>query len=475
MDLQPLPFTNGFYRSESLPVSAQQCINAYTVIAEAPSLVPEFVVGIPGLDLLVSSGVSQRQCHGGHVMDGVPYFVNGEYLYRLNSDSTLTNLGFVEGDTGVSIADNGFQLCIMVPGGAGYIYNATTDVFVEITDSDFRANGEPQYVAFVDGYFVFTTDEKKFIISALNDGLSYNALDFGTAESDPDRVVAPIVYRNQLFITGQTTIEGFQNQGGADFPFVRSGLFFDKGVFAPLSLINTQDSFMFIGGGVNESPAVWAAVGNGIQKISTNAIDALLQDLTTLQVSSIFAWTYAQKGSYFVGFGLPDTCIVFDMTAKRWHERKSYINSVEVAYRVRTMQTAYGKIVCGDIRDGRIGHLNPDSFSEYDGNIIHTIVTQPFQNSMKSIAVPYIELTVQSGVGNSDDPDPVVIMDRSTNGRTFKAPRQRKMGKIGEDDRRAIWKRNGRASRFESFRFRHSDKTKFVAIQLTGYIIGNEK
>ena len=136
------------------------------------------------------------------------------------------------------------------------MYNRSTGVFVEITDSDFRANGDPQYVAFVDGYFVFTTDEKKFIVSALNDGTSYNALDFGSAESDPDKVIAPIVYKNQLFITGVTTTEAFQNIGGADFPFQRSGLFIDKGVAAPHSLVKSQDSFMFIGGGENESPTI---------------------------------------------------------------------------------------------------------------------------------------------------------------------------------------------------------------------------
>jgi hypothetical protein len=88
--------------------------------------------------------------------------------------------------------------------------------------------------------------------------------------------VAPIVFNNQLFITGVTTTEAFQNVGGADFGFQRTGLFLQKGCAAPLSLINTQNSFVWIGGGLNETPAVWSFVGNSVQKISTNAIDLLI-------------------------------------------------------------------------------------------------------------------------------------------------------------------------------------------------------
>ncbi len=161
-------------------------------------------------------------------MNGVPYFVIAGRLYSMAADFTLTFIGEIAGDTRVSMADNGTQLLVLVPNGNGYIYNHVADTFAQITDSDFTANGNPQLVVYIDGFFCLTTDSKKFIVSALNDGLSYNALDFGTAESDPDEIVAPIVFKNQLFIGGSQTIEAFQNIGGADFPFQRTGLFLSK-------------------------------------------------------------------------------------------------------------------------------------------------------------------------------------------------------------------------------------------------------
>jgi hypothetical protein len=477
-----LPITNGFYVSNSLPISAQECTNWYVVVESAPALAQETLRGTPGIEQVETSGTILQANRGCHTMAGVPYFVNGTKLYRLDQTQVipsevydLVDLGTVTGTARCSMADNGTQLLVLVPGGSGYIYNHVADTFVEITDPDFTANGDPQFVVFVDGYFVVSTDTKKFIVSAINDGTSWNALDYGTAESDPDNIVAPIVFKNQLFISGSQTFEAFQNIGGAEFPFQRTGLFLDKGVFSPYSLVNTQDTFMWVGGGQNESPAIWAFAGNSTQKISTVAIDFILKSLTDTQLANIYAWTYSQNGAYFVAFALPNSTLVYDHSSKRWHERKSYIEGEQVGYRVSGLTQAYNQIFCGDTIDGRVGKLNPDLFTEYGGAIIRTVATQPFQNNMQSIFVPSLELTVESGVGNENVTDPVIAMDRSVDGKTWSDQRLRKLGKIGEYDRRAIWRRNGRASRFEVFRFTLSDAVKPVIIQLTANIVPGAK
>jgi hypothetical protein len=129
----------------------------------------------------------------------------------------------------------------------------------------------------------------------------------------------------------------------------------------------------------------------------------------------------------------------------------------------------------GDLVDGRIGKLNPDLFTEYTGNIIRTVATQPFQNNTQSIFVPSIELTVESGVGNLVVSNPVIAMDRSVDGKTWSDQRSRELGKVGEYSRRAIWRRNGRASRFEVFRFTLSDPVRPVIIQLNADILPGAK
>lgn len=476
MAITPLPITNGFYESESLPLSAQECTNWYANIPQSPALATESLFRTPGAKQLATASAIGLANRGGWVFNGKPYFVNAGMLYRLNEVGTtyeLESLGEITGSGRVSFADNGTQLCILNPGGDGYIFTDTPDTLTKITSTNFTANGQPQYVVFIDGYFVFTTDSKKFITSNLNDGLSYTATDFGTAEANPDDTVAPFVFNNQLFIMGAITGEAFTNVGGAGFPFRRSGLFLTKGVFAPLSIIEASNTFMWIGGGKNESPAIWQFAGNTSEKVSTTAIDNVLQDLTEAELSQVFAWSYSEKGAYFVGFSLPSTSFVIDTVTGRWHERKSTYtdfggNKQNVRFRANCVLNAYSKILIGDSVDGRIGELSQDYLDEYGNTISRIVSTQPFQNNMQAFTIPMLELTVESGAGNDDIEDPKITMDISVDGgKTYKDARPRSIGKRGDYRRRAIWRRNGRVSRLAVVRFTMTDAVETSILQLT--------
>lgn len=252
---QEVPLSSGFYTLESLPISHQQCLNLIPIQPELPSNTPRALVGTPGIEQVATSSADPSAANrGSWKLGSIPYFVNGTTLYKLTMGLvggvetwTLTSLGTITGSGRVSMVDNGTQLMILVPGGDGYIYTVAGGL-VEITDADFTANGNPQYVVFIDGYFACSTDGKKWIVSALNDGTTWSALDFGTAESNPDTIVAPIIYQNQIYLTGSETTETFQNIGGADFPFQRGNQFYDKGCFAPATLVATNERFFMVGG-----------------------------------------------------------------------------------------------------------------------------------------------------------------------------------------------------------------------------------
>lgn len=484
----PLPIANGFYQSDSLPISNQQCVNFYPNLVQVPALNQEVLFGTPGIEQFSTTGDSTSEANrNSHKLGDNAYFVNGDSLFRINADGTEENQGIIEGSGRVSMADNGTQLMILSPGGKGYIFTENPDTLTEITDPGFTANGAPQHVVYVDSLFCCNTDTKKFIISGINNGLTWNSSDFGSAEADPDAIVAPIVYRNQLIMGGSITLEGFNNQPtGADFPFQRSGLYIPVGVDAPFSIIKANKTIFWVGGGEDESPAIWTMVGNDAVKVSSTAIETVLQELTSEEVGNIFSYSYAQKGAYFVAFRLPNTTFFYDTTKvargvnNRWHERKSVITRpdgiIEItSSRVNSLLTAYGKVLVGDSEDGRIGSMDINIFKEYGVNIQRLFSGQPFQNNMNSIFVPELELTMESGVGNSDNPDPTVRMARSVDGKTFSDDRTRSIGKVGKYNTRQIWYKNGRASRFEVFRFSMSAAVKAVVIQLTANIIGGTK
>lgn len=475
----PVDLGAGFYQSDALPLSAQTAINWYPVYSETQTLSPSSLFGTPGIDPSIDSGVGEIN-RGAQVMAEVPYFINGEILYKLvrtfdgmgNEVFNLENKGTVPGDGRVSLANNGIQLCIVVPGDTAFIYNQETDVFEEITDPDFTANGIAEGVVFIDGYFVFFA-AKKFFNSALNDGLSYDALDFGTAEADPDDIKGILVFNSQLFIFGSLTIEVFQNVGGAGFPFQRiSGFFISKGLDAQFSTISFNDGFCFIGGGENEKPSIWFFSGSGLQRISTIPIETVLANKSDTVISEVFTWTYADVGSYFVGFTLDDTTFVYDATASRlsgkkiWHERRSVQDNLLTRNRINSMVQAYGRVIVGDARGGRLGSLNNDAFNEYGEILARQAAFTPLSAQGDAIFVSKVEVTMESGLSElPDEVEPVIGLDWSDDARTFNQRLDRPLGLLGEYDRRVYWHRTGRAPRFRVYRLTMTDPVKPTIVE----------
>ena len=476
----PLPITNGFYLSDSRAISAQQCINWYPNIVSSPALSQETLFGTAGAVQVNSTGVLNQQNRGSEKMNGIAYFVNGTSLVRLNVDETIDTLGTIEGIGRVSMATNGTQLVILVPGGKGSVFVEDGDVFtpdINAVDSDFTANGQPQHAEFINGFFVFTTDSKKFISSAINDALSYNALDFGTAEADPDDIVAPIVHKNQLFLLGSEICEVFDSvDAGAGFSFQRvEGFIMEKGLFSPFSVIKGDSTFRFVGGGKDESPGIYEFRGSDFVKISNTAIDAVLQDLTSDQVSNIFAMHYGFNGQFFTTFTMLGETFEYNSISQRWHQRRSFIGGALDAWRVASIVTAYGKLYIGDRIDGRIGVLDEDVFTEYDGTIFRLVDTMPFAANGNSFTVSSMEMTVESGVGDFVTVNPLMRMSRSLDSKKFTDELTKPMGKIGEFDKRMIWRRLGRARRWEMFRYIMTAPVKPVIIKLTARFKGGSR
>lgn len=136
-----LPIANGCYISDSLPVSAQCCVNWYPHINEAPSLAQEVLFGTPGIGDEIMDYVAAGPTRGAHKLGGYVCFVSGNTLYTIDQNRVIVSRGTIPGTGKLSFAANAYQLLILDPGGDGYIYNWFTEVLTEITDADFRANG----------------------------------------------------------------------------------------------------------------------------------------------------------------------------------------------------------------------------------------------------------------------------------------------------------------------------------------------
>ncbi len=470
-----LDIATGFYQSASLPLSAQRCINWEPQIPEVEALSQRALFDAYGIATKALTGATITGINrGAQVVNKVPYFINERTLYSFDSAGVVTNHGPIDGEGRVSLANNGQFLVIVVPGVTAYAFNNVDSSLTEITDIDFQVSDT---VSFKDGFFIFTaSDGNQFFISNLNQPLVYSALDFGSAEVRPDKIIASHVSRNELRVWGEDTGELFQNIGGVGFPFQRvRGGDIQKGLHAKFSVIDFDNSFVFLGGGVNELTAVWRMSG-GVQKISTSAIDNAIQKYTEAEIADAFAFTYAYRGSYFLAFTFTSTTIpsktfVYDATASAlsgervWHERQSGVTDDK--WRVTSIVSAYGELLVGDSIDGRIGVLTKDLPTEYGNTVFRQKTSMPFQNDQFPLFVSDIKLKMESGVGTIAGLDPQIKMEFSDNGaRSFKIGGLRSYGKIGDYDQIPAWRRQGLIPRDRVLRFTTTEPVKNNLLRL---------
>lgn len=469
-----LPLHNGFYQSEVLPVASQSCQNMYVNIPEVDGAISNAqLYPTPGLVQEVNTGDTEIN-RGAHVLASVPYFVNGNTLYRLEVDGTATGLGTISGDNRVSLSDNGVQLIIVVPGTrVGYIYTVVGGL-VTITSPTFidPSKAPPEIVVFVDGYFVVTRGSREFFSSNINNGLVFDALDFGTAEADPDIIRSAHVHKNQLYIFGSETIEVFQNVGGVDFPFVRvNGFVIPKGITAPFSITAFDGTFAFIGQGVNESPKIYVFTGSGVVPISTTSIEFLLQEDID-NIEQAFVWNYTFRGATFVGFSTKKGTFVYDSKAselagnKVWHQRLSSGLQEKTRWRINSLVTAYGKLLVGDSESGIIGRIDNDIATDYGVIIERDFAMPTLENNSKPMFFNSIEVVLDAGQGKEDDSTPHIRMSYSDNGRTYTPERTRSAGKVGEYFIKAKWQQLGTTRRYRIFRFKMSADVRWVVMKV---------
>lgn len=493
-----LPFASGFYEDDTKPIASQECINWIPQIPQTNGISQAQLVQTPGISQF--SNTNDFAARGEHEMAGIPYSVNGNTLYRWNSDGSSTSLGTITGAGKVSIADNGTEICIVVPGSTAYIYTVAGGL-VAITDTDFTTTlGPSQYVVFHDSYFVhFNNDSAAstkpiFFISNLNQGLLYDALDFGTAEVDPDAITGLHVNRNQLKVGGRITMEPMQNIGGTGFPYQRiPGAVGQKGIRAKFSVKDFDNSYIFVGGGVNEKPAVWRGEGGGFSKISSPAIDNILQKLTDTELPDVFGSVYAENGHYIYYLHLNDRTFGYDASTRKWHERRSKNDLGElVNWRVNGIVEAYGKVLVTDNQSGKIGEMAKDIYTEYGDTRRYIFSTQPLSNQGKVMNFAQMELDCESGTAGPEavgvsiyddegftatgfdiDPfpietiEPTISREISNNGGySFNDPTSRGLGRQGEYKRRQIWRREGQSPDTRVYRFTHDGDIKMSVMRL---------
>jgi len=202
-----------YSQGRSPPWSGAELVNLFSEMAEGDKADLYAIMSIPGLDPF--SDISSLATRGSHVMRGVLYCVVGTTVYSIASDGAETALGTIAGTGPVMMADNGTQLAIQAE-MSGYVLDAGV-LYSSIVNLP-AVSG----VVYIDGYFVWPiADSDQFIISGINDGLSYDPIDVATVEGDPDNIMGLVNDHRELQFYGGKTAD-YSEQDHDDIVHLRT-------------------------------------------------------------------------------------------------------------------------------------------------------------------------------------------------------------------------------------------------------------
>lgn len=396
--------------------------------------------------------------------NGFAYAVSGAGLYLVREDGSTNHLGDGIGGTGpVEMSDNGVQLG-MVNGVNGWIYTLQSGNFQQISDPAFES---ARTIDFMDGYFIFDAfGTNEWFLSQLYDGLTYDALDFATAEAQPGFVVGTAQNLQLLFIFCSAHIELWYDAGTEDFPFQRyAGGIINYGCVSPYTITKQDGALFFLGA----DRVFYRLQANVPIRVSTHPIETMIALESNLEACTTLTFTW--EGHKMIALTLPTVgaTVVFDISTGKWHERESFTskNISRGRWRASCATECYDKVLIGDAFSGQVGFIDPTVYTEFGEPMLGLIQSANVHHDRKRVFVGRFELDLQFGVGltSGQGSDPQVMLERSIDGGMTWGKLQpwRSMGRQGQYLRRARWLRQGQG-REMMWRLTFSDPTPRTVI-----------
>lgn len=477
-------FVGPTYNLKSKNVDCQRCINIYPEAIESGSgkggAVAYFKTA-DGLTKMLEVGTGPIRCV--HVDSfGTTFIASGSEMYRIVEYYTpeytfqavkLGNLGTSTGRiTAASLDPGDDRITVFCDGSTenyAYKYLSTSvEQFGTFTSLGDAPVAGATHVTFIDGYLVYAIEEtNKFWVSDVN-SLKVDALSFASAEANPDKIKGVLAVNRELWIFNEQSIEVWANSGNPDFPFERiSGGFIEVGCIASYSIAKVKGMIFWL----SQNGSVYAAQGLSPKRISTHAIEQLIQSAN--DIKSISAFAYEKDGHTFYVLNSAEFTVVYDVTTGLWHERaytgegalsrhradyyayydkfENLTGIVSIGNQQPNNATAYSRHYVGDYENNKLYIFDSNVYTD-DGEVITRLRRAPHvSNGLKTLFHHSLKIDVETGVGLDGDPtaqgaNPKMLMRFSDDGgHTWSNEKEAYLGKIGERKKRVEFRRLGRS------------------------------
>lgn len=455
------PFFGLGQQGKSPTVTAQRHLNLFAEITPEGERSRVAFYGTPGLVLFTSFGDTPPR--GAIPVGDYMYVVHRGTFWQVDNAGTKTSRGTIGTTSGrVSMAYNGTQIAI-VDGSAMYCYTIASTAFATVT-SDLFSN--PIDITYQDGYGIacFRNSQRRQI-SAPGDFTTWNALDFDSAESNPDGLVRVLSDHGEIVSCGDVTVEFSGNTGGQDFPFSTfKSSTLEYGLAAPWSLVKYNDSLAGLFKNAMGQVQVMVMRGHALTPISTPEIDHLINNYTTVADATGYSYMLGGHPMYQINFPSESKSWLYDATTGLWSPLESGLSGGRHRGEIRVDYLNKPRVT--DYENGNVYTLDANAYTDNGTAIPRELISRCIHQGGKRFSISMLQIAFEAGVGliSGQGSDPQAMLQVSKDGgKTWGNERWASIGRIGEYLARAIWRRFGSAYSFV-FKVRVTDPVKVVML-----------
>lgn len=434
-------FIDGYNRERSIQIDNQRTVNMY-VIQDNESPEKQAFAMMPGLlyDYSLGGTGDATRSLGKFAFRGSVYSVVSDQFFYEQSF-----LNFILTSSGIIHWSSLENQVIFADGSTVYVYDTSNNSFTIVNETFITNPGK--ITSFNQMIIVPIKGSNVWYASALNQGQTYDANRFNVFQLKPDTLMGAATINNRLLLFGQIHTECYIPQVTASIPVVRdNNVVIDFGTWSDGSIVTTteEQGVKFVTWlARDELGGAFFMLTEGVQgvKISTPAIDILLQNFTNLE--DCYGFSYRIDGHLFIewSFTTDDVTLVYDATTKKWIEREMLnghsfiINSHAYANGVHWM----GSRVDGSVYKMSSSYLTYYSAGSTTENIHRQRISPIWRDpSQVKFTHSYAELKMEMGTAPANI-SPVVYMQTSRNNDAFDNARQGLPGAQGQGGYKVYW------------------------------------
>ena len=329
-----------------------------------------YVVKRPGL--VINTTVTAGTGLGVYQWLGDLYEVRGTTLYK-----NAVSLGTVNGTGGkYYFAGTGDQTKLVLKNTTNAYYVSTGGVITAISSVNYPATTVPGIV-YLDGYIFVMTPSAQIYNSALEDPTTWSALNFITAETEPDAGVAIVKHMNYVLTLGEWTTEFFYdaaNPTGSPLAPVTNA-FAKVGCASAGSVVQTDSTVIWMSQTQEKGRQIYLLDGFSPTKVSNEAVERFL-DADNL--ANVYSFAVRIDGRYFYVITLKTSNVTFayDLILKQWCQ---WTNGVADGYFEGVAYAFQGsKNIIQDESDGNTYNMSTSVYQDNGVAINTRIVTDRF-------------------------------------------------------------------------------------------------